>query len=92
MSFHCSPKGTLEIRIFPLVEDMDDLLWRADLLRYILEFKNSNIQEVFNEIFLREDSYLYNHLKLKFTPRKILTISKLFSKFAKEIDDISVVS
>lgn len=79
----------LELRIFPAVTDMDDLLWRSELLRLVLKNQTPNYKEVFNLAFV-EDSELSRHLESVFGKKSLLSLSKLFSKFAKEIDGLVV--
>lgn len=89
-----NPKSnnTLELRIFPAIKDVDDLLWRIELVRYFLKYQTNNVQKVYDKIF-KENSYLTKHIKKLYPEQSdFLQLSKSFSKFSKELEDVSIKS
>jgi len=57
-SFYCKEEGILEIRIIPAVINVQNLLWRAELIRLILANSTSNHKKALENITILKVNYI----------------------------------
>lgn len=88
-AFNAKHNGVLEIRIFPAVKNVENLLWRAELLRLILNSPTDNHKKAL-EIISNPKNELHQHLRKVFTPIELLKKVKLFLKYAKQYDKANI--
>lgn len=81
---------TLELRIFPAVENKENLLWRTELIRLMITNTTEDHKEAFKNCFLDEEHPICKHLSIIFSEDKMIKKAKLFSSIAKEIDNLDV--
>lgn len=88
-SFNCKTNGVLEIRIFPAVKNVTNLLWRAELLRLILKHPTANYKTALAYIS-NPNNELHQHLRKVFSTKELFIKVKLFAQFAQEIDKVHI--
>jgi hypothetical protein len=76
---------TVELRIFPAVKSVSNILWRRDLLRIMCDNINADEVKVL-KMMCNTNSKLYKHLRKIFTQE---TIIQKISKFIQYADDFS---
>ena len=81
---------TLELRIFPAVESVQNLLWRIELIRIMVSDMTSDYKQAFKNCFINHEHPMFQHLSTLFNEEKMLIKSKLFSSIAQEIDQLIV--
>ena len=88
-AFNAKYNGVLEIRIFPAVKNVENLLWRAELLRLILHSPTNNHKKALENIS-NPNNELHQHLRKVFTPIELLKKVKLFLMYAKQYDKANI--
>ncbi len=86
-AFHCKSNGILEVRIFPAVKNTNNLLWRTELLRLILNNPTRSYKRALQIIANPKDE-LHQHLRKIFNQSKLLEKVKLFAHFTKCIENV----
>lgn len=86
-AFHCKQNNVLEIRIFPAVKNITNLLWRSELLRIILANQTTSYRQAVIHL-TNQNHELHQHLLKIYTSTQLLQKLKLFIKYAKQFDDI----
>lgn len=88
-AFHCKLNGVLEIRIFPAVKDVSNLLWRTELIRLILKYETTNYKCALGYIN-SPNSELNQHLRKIFSTEKLMRKAKLFAHYAQYYERVSI--
>lgn len=83
-AFYCKNNKVCEIRLFPAVKSYKNLMWRISLMRILLNIHgDSFVEKVVN--LENENTYLYQHLRLIYSPEKIKEIAqravKMYERF-----------
>lgn len=73
---------TVEFRIFSAVKNVDNLIWRRDLLRIMADNFNKSELDVLN-MMVTPSSKLYKHLRKVFTQESMIDKVRLFVKYAE---------
>lgn len=84
-AFNCKHNGVVEIRIFPAVKNVSNLLWRAELLRLILKSATGDFRVALSNI-TNPNNEIHQHLKRVFSTDELFGKVKLFAKYTLEID------
>lgn len=86
-SFHCKSNGVIEVRIFPAVKNITNLLWRAELLRLILANPTHSYKTALAQIANPKNG-LHQHLLKIFDKQQLFNKVKLFVKYAAEFEQV----
>ncbi|MBP9777713.1 MAG: hypothetical protein KBD25_00860 [Rickettsiaceae bacterium] len=84
-AFHCKNNDVLEIRIFPAVKDVPNLLWRAELIRLILANPTESYKKALEHI-ANPKNELHKHLCRVFSKSQLLNKTQLFVDYAKDFE------
>ena len=76
----------LEFRIFPAVRNVNNLLWRRDLIRIMCENINADEMTVL-KMMVNTKSKLYKHLRKVFTQEKIIEKVSLFLTYSGDLNN-----
>lgn len=76
----------LEFRIFPAVRNVNNLLWRRDLIRIMCENINADEMTVL-KMMVNTKSKLYKHLRKVFTQEKIIDKVSLFLTYSGDLNN-----
>lgn len=68
--------GIIEFRIFPAVENLNNLQWRIDLIKLFIKYLNPIIDRYHIYNMLCNESEIKNHLEKILSPKRIDDISK----------------
>jgi hypothetical protein len=85
-SIYIKSSYILEFRIFPAVKNVKNLLWRLDLLKLFIEFKNSTFIDVV-DLLLNKESKLYNHLNVVLPNERMFSVLTDYVKFVKQFGE-----
>ena len=78
--------NVVELRIFSAVIDVDNLLWRRDLVRIMCENINKSELEVLR-MLLDHRSKLYKHLRKIYSEDRMFTKIELFIRYSNEFNN-----
>lgn len=81
----------VEIRIFPAVKNIDNLLWRRDLIRIMVKNINATELQVF-KMLMNKKSKLYKHLNRIMTAETIHKKCIKFLEYSKAFNDKNIDS
>jgi hypothetical protein len=79
----------IEIRIFPAVKNIDNLIWRRDLIRIMIKNINATELQVF-KMMMNKKSKLYRHLNRVMTAEKIHQKCVKFLEYSKAFNDKNI--
>lgn len=86
-SFNCKNDGIIEVRIFPAVMNVANLLWRTELLRIILSNPTENYKTALVKI-ANPKNELHQHLAKIFDRQKLFEKVKLFVNYAAQFEQV----
>lgn len=81
-AFHCKSNGVFEIRIFSAVKNVKQLIWRTDLLRWILQHPTRRPISIIKHI-LDPKSELNKHLSKVYSPEGIHNLALSYCKLSE---------
>lgn len=79
----------VEIRIFPAVKNIDNLLWRRDLIRIMTKNINANELQVF-KLLMNKKSKLYRHLLRVMSAETIQKKCIKYLEYSKAFNDKNI--
>jgi hypothetical protein len=79
----------VEIRIFPAVKNVENLLWRRDLIRIMIKNINATELQVF-KMMMNKKSKLYRHLSRVMSAEKIHQKCVKFLEYSKAFNDKNI--
>jgi hypothetical protein len=79
----------VEIRIFPAVKNIDNLIWRRDLIRIMVKNINATELQVF-KMMMNKKSKLYKHLNRVMTAETIHKKCVKFLEYSKAFNDKNI--
>ena len=79
----------VEIRIFPAVKSVENLIWRRDLIRIMVKNINATELQVF-KMMMNKKSKLYRHLNRVMTAEKIHQKCVKFLEYSKAFNDKNI--
>lgn len=78
-------RNTLEFRIFPAVKNVNQLLFRIKIVKYLLENPQKDISKV-GELLLNERSTLYKILNERISKTRLKEKAKIFIDYANYLE------
>ena len=85
-AFHCKGNGVLEIRIFSAVKNVSQLLWRIELIRWMLEHPYRGAASIVGHI-INPKSKLNDLLSKVYSPEGIHNLALSYCKHAEEYNN-----
>lgn len=82
-------ENRVEIRIFPAIKNIDNLIWRRDLIRIMVKNINATELQVF-KMMMNKKSKLYKHLNRVMTADKIHNKCVKFLEYSKAFNDKNI--
>lgn len=82
-------ENRVEIRIFPAVKSVENLIWRRDLVRIMIKNINATELQVF-KMMMNKKSKLYRHLNKVMSEEKIHEKCVKFLEFSKAFNDKNI--
>ena len=82
-------ENRVEIRIFPAVKSVENLIWRRDLVRIMIKNINATELQVF-KMMMNKKSKLYRHLSKVMSEEKIHEKCVKFLEYSKAFNDKNI--
>lgn len=90
LAFNCKSnnQGILEIRIFPAVKNVANLLWRAELIRIMLANPTESYKKALEQVSNPKNE-LCKHLSRVFNQSQLLEKQRLFAKYTQQFENFT---
>lgn len=89
LAFRLKELGVLEIRIFPAVKNVNNLLWRIELIRLFIKYSTNQYKVALHNISNPKHE-IHQHLLKVFNKEQLLQKCKLFAGYLCSIDYIEL--